>query len=139
LQKSFVVKSPINFVDFGFFVRIGDILVHDTANNNRLTVYRNGEIAKVITQTPLCMAALMKSDFIAEMLPPPPGTVQAKPQTVAAKQEFKKKIKPLLPPKEPAEPKEALTQPMAEPDKPVEITAPTVKDDGRPLPLHPAQ
>lgn len=132
MQKSFVVKSPINFVDFGFFVRIGDILVHDTANNNRLTVYRNGEIAKVITQTPLCMAALMKSDFIAEMLPPPPGSAQTKPAPVAAKQELKKKIKPLPPPKEPVEPKEALAETAVEPDKPVEIAAPTAKDNGRP-------
>jgi hypothetical protein len=106
LQKSFVVKSPINFVDFGFFVRVGDILVHDTANNNRLTVYRNGEIAKVITQTPLGMAALTKSDFIAEVLPPPPGGVLIKVAAAPAptkQQEPKKKAKtaplPALEPK----------------------------------------
>lgn len=103
MQKSFVVKSPINFVDFGFFVRVGDILVHDTANGNRLTVYRNGEIAKVITQTPLGMAALAKSDFIAEVLPPPPGSAPGKPPAAqAAKPEPKKKPKPA--PKEPEPP-----------------------------------
>jgi hypothetical protein len=81
LQKSFVVKSPINFSDFGFFVRVGDILVHDTANQNRLTVYRNGEIVKAITQTSLGMAALVKNQFITEVTSAPttPQSSHTKP------------------------------------------------------------
>jgi hypothetical protein len=81
LQKSYVVKSPINFADFGFFVRVGDILVHDTANQNRLTVYRNGEIVKAITQTSLGMAALVKNQFITEVTSAPttPQSSHTKP------------------------------------------------------------
>lgn len=68
MQKSFVVKSPINFANFGFFVRVGDTLLHDSANGNKLTVYRNGEIVRAITQTALGMAALLKQGFIAEVV-----------------------------------------------------------------------
>jgi hypothetical protein len=70
LQKSYLVKSPINFADFGFFVRIGDLLVHDPLNHDKLTVYRNGEIIKSITQTSLGVLALLKNDFISEVGPP---------------------------------------------------------------------
>lgn len=79
MQKSYVVKSPINFSDFGFFVRVGDILVHDTANHNRLTVYRNGEIVKSITQTSLGMAALVKNQFITEVTASAAPTPQTSP------------------------------------------------------------
>ena len=43
MQRSYLVKAPVNFADFGFFVKVGDILTHDTSNANKLTVWRNGE------------------------------------------------------------------------------------------------
>lgn len=84
MQKSYIVKSPINFADFGFFVRVGDILVHDTSNNNRLTVFRNGNIVKAITQTALGITALIKSEFIVEAIATLPKVEVVKP--VAKKQ-----------------------------------------------------
>jgi hypothetical protein len=80
LQKSYIVKSPINFANFGFFVRVGDILVHDPVNGNKLIVYRGGEIVKAMVQTTLGMAALLKQGFISELVvtqptPPPPKKV----------------------------------------------------------------
>jgi hypothetical protein len=66
MQKSYVVKSTISFIDFNFYVRPGDLLVHDTANHNRLTVYRNGQIVKVIRVEPIGIAAFLKSKFIEE-------------------------------------------------------------------------
>ena len=82
MQRSFLVKSPVHFADFGFFVKIGDILVHDTSNANRLTVYRNGEVVKAVKQTSLGIAAMVKSEFIVEVTgqPPAPKTAPKAPQ-----------------------------------------------------------
>jgi len=68
MQRSYLVKSPVHFADFGFFVKVGDILVHDTSNANRLTVYRNGEVVKAVKQTTLGLAAMQKSGFIEEVI-----------------------------------------------------------------------
>lgn len=70
MQRSYLVKSPVHFADFGFFVKVGDILVHDSANSNRLTVYRNGEVVRAVKQTPLGIAAMVKSEFIQEVVQP---------------------------------------------------------------------
>lgn len=67
MQKSYLVKSPVHFADFAFFVKTGDILVHDTSNGNKLTVYRNGEVVKVVKQTTLGLAAMLKNTFIVEV------------------------------------------------------------------------
>jgi hypothetical protein len=123
VQKSFVVKSSINFANFGFFVRVGDILVHDTANGNKLTVYRNGEIVKAITQTALGMAALLKQGFVSELLVSQrPAAVPASPRapeaprkaTPAPVPEFKQKD--AVPEKEAR--KEAKKPPKAAPKEP---------------------
>jgi hypothetical protein len=81
MQRSFVVKSSVNFANYAFFVRTGDLLVHDTANGNRLTVYRGGEVVKAITQTALGMAALLKQGFISELAAQPPAPEIAAPRT----------------------------------------------------------
>lgn len=78
MSKSYVAKTTINFVDFEFYVRPGDVLVHDTANHNRLTVYRNGQIVKVLKQEPLGIAAFLKNKFIVE--PEVPAAVISSPQ-----------------------------------------------------------
>jgi hypothetical protein len=67
MQKSYVAKTTINYVDFNFYVRPGDLLVHDTANQNRLTVHRNGQIVKVVKQDPLGLVAFLKNNFITEV------------------------------------------------------------------------
>jgi hypothetical protein len=73
MQKSYLVKSPVHFADFGFFVKVGDILVHDTSNSNRLTVYRNGEVVKAVKQTSLGIAAMLKNEFIVEVVQTAPS------------------------------------------------------------------
>lgn len=100
MRKSYVVKSPINFANFGFFVRVGDILVHDAANGNKLTVYRNGEIVKAITQTALGMAALLKQGFVTELV------TAATPAAPKAPEPPKKAV-PIKPTKEELEVKRA--------------------------------
>lgn len=67
MTRSYVAKSPINFVQFNFRVNAGDILVHDTTNQ-RLTVYRNGEIVKTLKQSSLGMSALLKDHFAEEVV-----------------------------------------------------------------------
>lgn len=69
MSKSYLVKSSVNFADFGFFVKAGDILVHNPANSNQLTVYRNGQVVKTMQQTTLGVAAFVKSGFIEEVVP----------------------------------------------------------------------
>ena len=66
MQKSYVAKTTINFVDYGFYVRPGDVLVHDTSNH-RLTVQRNGQIEKVVKQGALALSAFEKNKFIEEI------------------------------------------------------------------------
>jgi len=67
MQKSYVAKSPINFVQFSFRVNAGDILVHDTVQQ-KLTVYRNGGIAKTMKQSSLGMSALLKDKMCEEIV-----------------------------------------------------------------------
>lgn len=103
-MKSYVAKTTINFVDFEFYIRPGDLLVHDLANHNRLTVYRNGQIVKVVKQNPLGVVAFLKNKFIEEVaadtvvapeviLPPveAPGT-PTEPKKPASKPEAKLKL-----------------------------------------------
>jgi hypothetical protein len=113
LTKSYVVKSSINFANFGFFVRVGDILVHDTANGNKLTVYRGGEIVKAITQTALGMAALLKQGFVSELIPTQHPAVVPAPRAP----ETPKKASPALPKAVPASPKPAPKSEPSEFDK----------------------
>jgi hypothetical protein len=68
VQRSYVAKTTINFVDFEFYIRPGDLLVHDTANHNRLTIYRNGQIAKVGKLGSLGIVAFIKNLFIEEVI-----------------------------------------------------------------------
>lgn len=80
MQKSYVAKTTINLVNFEFYIRPGDLLVHDPANQNRLTVYRNGQIVKVVKQDPLGLAVFLKVKFIEEITP-----VAASPVVEASK------------------------------------------------------
>lgn len=113
MQRSYLVKSPVHFADFGFFVKTGDILVHDTSNANRLTVYRNGEVVKAVTQTALGLAAMQKSGFIEEVTqqaakaaPKAPTKPVEAPKPVPKREEPKPAPKPApAPPKKKEEPK----------------------------------
>jgi outer membrane biosynthesis protein TonB len=123
MQRSYLVKSPVHFADFGFFVKIGDLLVHDTSNANRLTVYRNGEMVKAVKQTSLGLAAMQKSGFIEEVIQQAPK-VAAKapakpveaPKPVFKREEPKPTPKPLpAPPKKKEEPKPEPPKPAPKP------------------------
>src|SRR5271154_3019036 len=67
MQRSYVTKSPINFVQFSFRVNAGDILVHDTVNQ-KLTVYRGGQIVKIMKQSSLGLSAFAKDRLIEEIV-----------------------------------------------------------------------
>jgi hypothetical protein len=110
--KSYLAKTTINFVDFEFYIRPGDLLVHDVANQNRLTVYRNGQIVKVVKQTSIGIDAFLKNKFIepikAEVLPavvaapeplpipekPPVRTAEPKKAAPVVKPEVKSELEP---------------------------------------------
>jgi outer membrane biosynthesis protein TonB len=115
MQRSYLVKSPVHFADFGFFVKVGDILVHDTSNSNRLTVYRNGEVVKAVKQTTLGLAAMQKSGFIEEV------TQQA------AKAASKPALKPVEAPKPILKREEPKPAPVKKPEEPKPV--PTKKPE----------
>jgi hypothetical protein len=107
MQRSYLVKTPVHFADFGFFVKVGDILVHDMANANKLTVYRNGEVVKAVKQTALGIAAMVKSEFIVEVTQQAPSA-KAAPKT-PAKAPVAQPQKPAVTPKK--------EEPKSEPKK----------------------
>ncbi len=83
MQKSYLAITTINFVDFNFYVRPGDLLVHDLGNHNRLTVYRNGQIVKVVKQEPIGILAFLKNKFIQDVVNVT-AEVTAEPKVVVA-------------------------------------------------------
>jgi len=101
VQRSYLVKSPVHFADFGFFVKVGDILVHDTSNANRLTVYRNGEVVKAVKQTFLGLAAMQKSGFIEEVIQAAKAVPKAPPKPAEASKPVPKREEPKPTPKPP--------------------------------------
>lgn len=127
MQRSYLVKSPVHFADFGFFVKVGDILVHDTSNSNRLTVYRNGEVVKAVKQTSLGIAAMLKNEFIVEVVqtaPSPKAAPKApvKPPVAPAKPSVAPKAAPApgipIPKPEFDKLKETAKKPVVEKPKP---------------------
>lgn len=114
MQRSYLVKSPVHFADFGFFVKVGDILVHDTSNANRLTVYRNGEVVKAVKQTSLGLAAMQKSGFIEEVIQQARVAPKAPQKPVEAPKPITKQAEPKpakQPSREELEQKRAKAQP----------------------------
>jgi hypothetical protein len=65
MQKSYIVKATLCVEDCQFYLRTGDVLLYDTAAQ-RLTVYRNANIVKVLHQTPLSMAGMVKAGIFEE-------------------------------------------------------------------------
>ena len=106
MQRSYLVKSPVHFADYGFFVKVGDILVHDTSNSNRLTVYRGGEVVKVVKQTTLGLSAMQKSGFIEEVIQQAKPAPKAPTKPVEAPKAPPKKEEPKPPKKEEPKPKD---------------------------------
>jgi hypothetical protein len=111
MQRSYLVKSPVHFADFGFFVKVGDILVHDTSNANRLTVYRNGEVVKAVKQTSLGLAAMQKNGFIEEVTQQARVAPKAPQKPVEAPKPAPKVVEPKKPSTEELETKRKKAQP----------------------------
>lgn len=113
MQRSYLAKSPINFVQFSFRVNAGDILVHDTTNQ-RLTVYRGGEIVKTMKQSSIGMIALVKDHFaeeIGEARPKPKPKVVEPPKPKAAEprvEPVKVEVEPVKPVPQEIDPEETL-------------------------------
>ena len=101
MQKSYVTKSPINFVQFGFRVNTGDILVHDTVSQ-KLTVYRGGKIVKIMPQSSLGMSAFAKDGMTEEVVERKPVPQPIDPaETLRMLKLSLPKLKPDLPKTEP--------------------------------------
>jgi hypothetical protein len=111
MQRSYLVKSPVHFADYGFFVKVGDILVHDSSNANRLTVYRNGEVVKAVKQTSLGLAAMQKSGFIEEVIQAARVAPKAPQKPVDAPKPAPKPTEPKKPSQEELEIKRKKAQP----------------------------
>jgi hypothetical protein len=88
MQKSYLVKTSVDFGNTSkFLIRPGDILVFDSQNHNKVTVYRGGEIVRVLPDQSLGgLTGLAKSGWIAEIHPndaPRPVKQPPKPPVVA--------------------------------------------------------
>ncbi len=122
MQKSYVAKSPINFVQFSFRVNAGDILVHDTVNQ-KLTVYRNGQIVKTLKQSSLGMSALLKDHSAEEV-------VEHKPKVEKPRVEAPKPVP------QPIAPEETLRMlqnvPKLKPDLPTSLSPKNKEEKKRP-------
>ena len=110
MSKSYLVKSSVNFADFGFFVKAGDILVHNPSNSNQLTVYRNGQVVKTMQQTALGIAAFVKNGFIEDVTQQAKVAPKAPQKPVEAPKPAPKAADP-KPPQKPS--KEELEQKRA--------------------------
>lgn len=112
MQRSYVAKTTVNFPDFELYVRLGDILVYDSAHGNSLTVYRNGAIVKTIKTSPLSVAAMCKTKMLEEIStkPAPKATPAAKPAPPAPK-------KPVEAPKPKPQPKVESKKKVVEKDE----------------------
>lgn len=83
MQKSFLVRQSVDFGQVSkFLIRPGDIIVFDSQNQNKVIVYRNGEIQKVLAnQSASGLAGLAKSGWIVEIHAndaPKPGVAASK-------------------------------------------------------------
>lgn len=65
MQKSYVVKRAVYFQPGEVYFRAGDILVHDPANANKLTIYRNQAIVAVTTHTAAGLASMANRKPVA--------------------------------------------------------------------------
>ena len=68
-MRSYLVKMSVDFGQTSkFLIRPGDILVFDSQNQSKVTVYRNGEIVKTLpNQSQSGLTGLEKSGWIAEI------------------------------------------------------------------------
>jgi len=83
-MRSYLVRQSVDFGNTSkFLIRPGDILVFDSQNQNKVTVYRNGEIQKVLpNQSSGGLSGLAKSGWITEIHAndaPKQGVVASKP------------------------------------------------------------
>jgi hypothetical protein len=79
MQKSYVVLKRVNLTSAAFYIDTGDILVFDAANNNNLTVYRNGKLMKTTTHSEIGIAAMVKASMIELVKSPTDTTPIADP------------------------------------------------------------
>jgi outer membrane biosynthesis protein TonB len=67
MQKQYVALKRIMFAQEKKYFEVGDILAHDAANGNKLTVYRNGELVMNTTNTQVSMEAMHRLEMIEEI------------------------------------------------------------------------
>jgi hypothetical protein len=83
MKTSYLVKRQIRFQADNIDLRSGDILVHDPANQNKLTVYRNQVHIATLTQTPAGLKGMInqKPDpWIEQIVTPEPVVVVERPE-----------------------------------------------------------
>jgi type IV secretory pathway VirB10-like protein len=68
MQKSYVVKLTVFFSDVDIYVREGDVCVH-TPTENKLTIYRGGEILKTCVRTTDSIESMVKLGWIKHHQP----------------------------------------------------------------------
>ena len=92
MRRSYIAQSAFTLNDIS--VRPGDILVHDPSNGNKLIVYRNKDIFKIMTLSPLGMQTMLKNDWVSVHEEPsaPPALSKAVEKASSVKTEAPKKV-----------------------------------------------
>ena len=87
MRRSYIAQSAFTLNETS--VRPGDILVHDPNNSNKLIIYRNKDIFKIMTLSPLGMQTMLKNDWLSVHEEPsaPPAPVKAVEKASSAKVE----------------------------------------------------
>lgn len=66
MQRSYVATTKILFSDIDFYVNVGDVCVH-TPSEQRLTIYRNGDIVKPnVQKSEASMVSMVASGWLKE-------------------------------------------------------------------------
>jgi uncharacterized protein YfaT (DUF1175 family) len=48
MTKSYLVKATVNFEEYDFYARPGDVIVYHPDNDDKLVVYREGQIVSIM-------------------------------------------------------------------------------------------
>lgn len=68
MQKQYVSNHTVNFSDFKFFVRPGDVCVHNEATND-FVIYRNGDLVATLKTSVMALKSMMtpETNYFSEI------------------------------------------------------------------------
>lgn len=80
MQKQYVSNATVNFSDFKFFVRAGDVCVHNEATND-FVIYRDGNLVATVKTSVMALKNMMtaETNYFSEIKEDTPNVVIVEP------------------------------------------------------------